>query len=84
MGQAVGVAAALSAQTNKTPNLLVPGRCFSADRKASASARVQTSMICLGQAAGFAVAQCAASGRSVRDADIDALRGELIRNGANI
>jgi hypothetical protein len=66
------------------PNLLVPGRSFSADREASASARVQASMMGLGQAAGFAAAQCAASGRSVQDADVDELRRELIRNGANI
>lgn len=66
------------------PNLLVPGRSFSADREASASARVQASMMGLGQAAGYAAAQCAASNRSVQDADIDALRETLIAGGANI
>jgi len=66
------------------PNLLVPGRSFSADREASASARVQASMMGLGQAAGYAAAQCAASGRSVQDADVGALRETLIAGGANI
>ncbi len=66
------------------PNLLVPGRCFSADREASASARVQAPMMGLGQAAGIAAAQCAAQNRSVQDVDIDALRQALIALGANI
>lgn len=66
------------------PNLIVPGRSFSADREASASARVQASMMGLGQAAGFAAAQCAGAGRSVQDADIAALRRALTEVGANI
>ncbi len=66
------------------PNLLVPGRSFSADREASASARVQASMMGLGQAAGFAAAQCAASNLSVQTADIDRLRKTLIEIGANL
>ncbi len=66
------------------PNLIVPGRCFSADREASASARVQASMMGMGQAAGFAVAQCIASGRDLQQVDTDALRSALIAEGANI
>ncbi len=66
------------------PNLLVPGRCFSADREASASARVQASMMGLGQAAGFAAAQCAASNRSVQEADVELLRKTLIKIGSYI
>lgn len=66
------------------PNLLVPGRCFSADREASASARVQASIMGLGQAAGLAAAQCAASNRSVQQADVALLRQRLIELGANI
>lgn len=58
-------------------NLLVAGRCFSADQVASASARVQAPIMCLGQAAGCAAAQCAASGASVHDADIPALQKVL-------
>ena len=66
------------------PNLLVPGRCFSADREASASARVQASMMGLGQAAGYAAAQCAASNLSVQQADINALQKTLISIGTKI
>lgn len=66
------------------PNLLVPGRCFSADREASASARVQAAMMGLGQAAGFAAAQCAGSKRSVQETDIESLQKALLSVGARI
>ncbi len=39
------------------PNLIVSGRCISADRKALASLRVQASCMGIGQAAGAAAAQ---------------------------
>ena len=39
------------------PNLLVAGRCISADRQAFASLRVQASCMGMGQAAGVAAAQ---------------------------
>ena len=66
------------------PNLLVPGRCFSADREAFASARVQASMMGLGQAAGFAAAQCLAHNQNVQDADVATLQTELSAIGVNI
>ncbi len=66
------------------PNLLVPGRSFSADREASASARVQASMMGLGQAAGLAAAQCAEDGRSVHAADVGRLKRALADLGANL
>ncbi len=66
------------------PNLLVPSRCFSADREAFASARVQVGVMGLGQAAGVAAALCAKSGASVHDADIDATRKTLIEWGMDI
>ncbi len=65
-------------------NLLVAGRCFSADREASASARVQASVMGLGQAAGLAAALVSADGRPVADVDIGQLRRQLIEWGANI
>lgn len=64
------------------PNLLVPSRCFSADREAFASARVQAGVMGLGQAAGAAAAMCCEDGRSVLDADIARLRAKLIKWGA--
>lgn len=63
-------------------NLLVASRCFSADQVASASVRVQASVMGLGQAAGCAAAQCAAAGVGVHDADISALQNTLRAWGA--
>ena len=70
--------------TDSFANLLVPGRCFSADREASASARVQASMMGLGQAAGVVAAQCLKHGTRVQNADTNALRETLLSLGANI
>lgn len=63
-------------------NLLVAGRCLSADQMAMSSARVMTTCAMMGQAAGIAAAQCASTGRRVLDADIAALRRELEARGA--
>ncbi len=64
------------------PNLLVAGRCFSADAVASASVRVQASVMGLGQAAGVSAALCLRDGRSVSDVDVKELREKLIGMGA--
>ncbi len=66
----------------KFPNLLVAGRCLSADRQAFASLRVQASCMGTGQAAGVAAAQCAKSGIAVQNADIAALVAKLKELGA--
>ncbi|MBQ8894337.1 MAG: FAD-dependent oxidoreductase [Clostridia bacterium] len=65
-------------------NLLVPSRCFSADREAFASARVQVGVMGLGQAAGVAAAQCAEKHLSVHNADIKKLRKVLADWGMKI
>ncbi len=64
------------------PNLLVAGRCISADRQAFASLRVQASCMGMGQAAGVAAAQCARSGKPVQQADVAALIERLKTLGA--
>lgn len=64
------------------PNLIVAGRCISADRKALASLRVQASCMGLGQAAGVAAAQSLREGRNVQDIDTAALVASLKRLGA--
>lgn len=64
------------------PNLLVGGRCLSADREASASVRVMASMMGTGQAAGLAAAFSALSGTAVKDVDIHKLRDRLMAWGA--
>lgn len=66
------------------PNLLVAGRSFSADGVASASVRVQASVMGLGQAAGAAAALCIESGVNVANVDITALRNRLVAYGANL
>ncbi|MGN0195398.1 MAG: FAD-dependent oxidoreductase [Candidatus Cryptobacteroides sp.] len=66
------------------PNLLVAGRCLSADKIAFASLRVQASCMGTGQAAGIAAAQCAAAGTTVQDADTGKLRDTLRTFGAVI
>lgn len=66
------------------PNLLVAGRCISADKTAFASLRVQASCMGTGQAAGIAAAQCCSKGVSVHDIDINELVSELRKTGARI
>ncbi len=64
------------------PNLIVAGRCISADRKALASLRVQASCMGIGQAAGVAAAQTLRTGVDVQNADIELLVSELRKLGA--
>ena len=66
------------------PNLLVAGRGLSADRQAFASLRVQGSCMDMGQAAGAAAAQCAASGNPVQKADVPELIAHLKALGARL
>lgn len=66
------------------PNLLVAGRCLSADRVAFASLRVQASCMGSGQAAGVAAALASASGVAVQDVDVPALVAELKDMGAQL
>jgi hypothetical protein len=64
------------------PNILVSGRCISADREAFASLRVQASCMGTGQAAGVAAAH--AVGKDVRRVDISLLQSRLRLIGAII
>ena len=66
------------------PNLLVAGRCLSADRVAFASLRVQARCMGSGQAAGVAAALASASGVAVQDVDVPALVAELKNMGAQL
>lgn len=66
------------------PNLLVAGRNFSADEVASASVRVQASVMGLGQAAGTAAAMASERGISVDKVNTDELRQRLKAIGANL
>jgi hypothetical protein len=63
-------------------NLLVAGRCFSADQLALSSARVMTTASMMGQAAGIAAAWSASGGRPVAEANVAALKRDLANKGA--
>lgn len=65
------------------PNLLVAGRCISADKTAFASLRVQASCMGTGQAAGVA-ASLALSGGDVSGIDTDKLQDKLRNLGTVI
>jgi hypothetical protein len=63
-------------------NVLVAGRCFSADQLALSSARVMTTASMMGQAAGIAAAWSAGAQRPVGEITPAALRRELIKRHA--
>ena len=63
-------------------NLMMAGRCLSADRVAHSSARVMGTCMAMGQAAGQACAIALNSGKHVCDIDTDLLRDNLRAHGA--
>jgi hypothetical protein len=62
-------------------NLLVAGRCISADHEALASSRVTGTCMAIGEAAGVAAASAASSGAPARDIDGEKLRADLVERG---
>jgi hypothetical protein len=63
-------------------NLLVAGRCFSADQLALSSARVMTTASMMGQAAGIAAAWASGARRPVAETSAQSLVRELKNRGA--
>lgn len=63
-------------------NLLVAGRCISADHYAQASIRIMPIVAAIGEAAGTASAIAVKSNVGVKDVDIALLRQTLKNNGA--
>jgi len=63
-------------------NLLVSGRCISADHQGMAGARVMGPCMAVGQAAGTAAAMAAKGDGSVRGVDVTGLREALTADGA--
>ncbi len=63
-------------------NLLVAGRCLSADHDAHASVRSMGQCMAMGQAAGTAAALAARASRSPRQLAIDTLQEQLRSDGA--
>ncbi len=65
-------------------NLLIAGRCLSADRGAHSSARVMGTCMAMGQATGTAAAMCTGDNIHVCDIDVESLRRKLKSQGAVI
>ena len=65
-------------------NLILAGRCLSAEHEALASARVTAQCFGYGHAAGIAAAEAVASGRSVRAITGGEIREQLNRDGAKL
>ncbi len=66
----------------KVSNLLVAGRCISADHDAQASIRIMPIVCTIGEAAGTAAALCAGTGIKPENLDTVKLREILKQNGA--
>jgi hypothetical protein len=65
-------------------NLLMAGRCFSADQHALSSARVMTTCAMMGQAVGVLAALAVAGGADPRSIDPVAVRRVVEAQGANL
>lgn len=65
-------------------NLLMAGRCLSADSLAQSSARVSPTGAMMGQAAGVTAAMAARAGCAIREVRAEAVRRVLIERGANL
>ena len=65
-------------------NLMMAGRCFSADQLALSSARVSTSCSMMGQAAGIASALCAARDCAPRQLEFAAVRKAVEDRGGDL
>lgn len=71
-----------SLRPGRVSNLLVAGRCLSADHDALASIRVMGPSLALGQAAGTAAALAARDGVPVAGVAVDELQASLTKQGA--
>lgn len=65
-------------------NLLVAGRCISADHEAQAAVRIMPICACLGEAAGTAAAIACGTESAARSVDVKLLRRKLAEKGAAI
>ena len=63
-------------------NMLVAGRCLSAEHAAHSAVRVMPICACMGEAAGTALALAKKTGKNAHTVDIKALRARLLDKGA--
>lgn len=68
----------------KVEGLLVAGRCISSDQQSYESFRAMAPTMCLGEAAGTAAALCVKHKKSPREMDVEIIRDQLIKQGAEI
>jgi hypothetical protein len=68
----------------KVEGLLVAGRCISTDQQSYESYRAMAPTMCLGEAAGTAAALCVKSQKSPKEIDVELIRNQLIKQGAEI
>ncbi|ENQ8700522.1 FAD-dependent oxidoreductase [Vibrio harveyi] len=65
-------------------NIIVAGRCLSAEHEALASARVTAQCFELGHAAGVAAAQAIDTNTAIRDLNVAEIRATMIKNGSRL
>lgn len=65
----------------KTKNMLIAGRCLSADREVQGQLRIMGYCFMMGQAAGTAAAQCIKENKLPGEADVVKLQDQLLRDG---
>jgi hypothetical protein len=68
----------------KVEGLLVAGRCISSDQQSYESWRAMAPTMCIGEAAGTAAALCIKSNKSPKEVNIEMVRNQLIKQGAEI
>ena len=68
--------------SRQAANLIVTGRCLSAEHEALGAIRVTPIAMAIGQGAGTAAAMAVQGGCSLHDIDIEELKGVLRENGA--
>jgi hypothetical protein len=68
----------------KVEGLLVAGRCISSDQQSFESFRAMAPTMCLGEAAGTAAALCVKIQKSPKEIDVEMLRDQLVKQGAEI
>jgi hypothetical protein len=68
----------------ETDNLLVAGRCLSADHEAHSAVRIMPICACMGEAAGIAAAVAHQTNTNAHTLDISLVQAKLVANGAAI
>ena len=65
-------------------NMLVVGRCLSANHEAHSAVRVMPTCACIGEAAGIAISIAKSTNTNTHTIDIELLRKKLKKSGAII